>query len=70
MAAPAKLARAIGGLDIPSTSIIPFCRRQHNEKKNCVDQRRAVGVCIIKNYPARLPEIYQVHTSYMDLIMF
>ena len=35
-----------------STNIVPFCRRGHVGSESCVDQRRAIGVCIIRNYPA------------------
>lgn len=38
----------------------PFCSHKQNGMETCVDQRRAVGVCNIKTYPAKLPEEFQV----------
>ena len=49
-----------GGGGERGTNILPFCRRSDVGQEGCVDQRRGVGVCIIKTYPARLPEQFQV----------
>ena len=49
-----------GGSEENDTNIVPFCRRGQVGSESCVDQRRAVGVCIIKNYPAKLPEQFRV----------
>ena len=46
--------------EFQDTNVVPFCRREQDNTDGCVDQRRAVGVCSIKYYPARLPKQFRV----------
>ncbi|CAI7994046.1 Leishmanolysin-like peptidase [Geodia barretti] len=45
------------------TSVVPFCRHQQDSAESCVNGRRAVGVCSIRNYPARLPRPFRYFST-------